>query len=241
MLKFETENYKTKMNNHITTIAFDADDTLWVNEPYFQEAEKEFCMLLEDYLPQHSVSQELFKTEMQNLHLYGYGVKGFMLCMIETISRVSNNTASLQLVNKAIELGQKLLQKPIELLDGVTDTLDSLKGKYRLVVATKGDLLDQERKLKNSGLQDYFHHIEIMSDKKENDYKKLLKHLDCQPENFLMLGNSIKSDILPVLEIGGSAAHIPYHVTWNHEQHDVNLEHPNFIELKSVNEVLKNL
>ncbi len=227
------------MNNHITTIAFDADDTLWINEPYFQEAEKEFCMLLEDYLPQHSVSQELFTTEMQNLHLYGYGVKGFMLCMIETITRVSNNTASLELVNKAIHLGQELLQKPIELLDGVTETLESLKGKYRLVVATKGDLLDQERKLKNSGLQDYFHHIEIMSDKKEHDYKKLLKHLDCQPENFLMLGNSIKSDILPVLEIGGYAAHIPYHVTWNHEQHDVNLEHPNFMELKSIDEILK--
>ncbi len=229
------------MNNHITTIAFDADDTLWINEPYFQEAEKEFCMLLEDYLPQHSVSQELFKTEMQNLHLYGYGVKGFMLCMIETIGRVSNNTASLELVNKAIQLGQDLLQKPIELLDGVTETLESLKGKYRLVVATKGDLLDQERKLKNSGLQDYFHHIEIMSDKKENDYKKLLKHLDCQPENFLMLGNSIKSDILPVLEIGGSTAHIPYHVTWTHEQHEVNLEHPNFMELKRVDEILKHL
>jgi putative hydrolase of the HAD superfamily len=229
------------MNNHITTIAFDADDTLWINEPYFQEAEKEFCMLLEDYLPQHSVSQELFKTEMQNLHLYGYGVKGFMLCMIETISRVSNNTASLELVNQSIQLGQNLLQKPIELLDGVTETLESLKGKYRLVVATKGDLLDQERKLKNSGLQDYFHHIEIMSDKKENDYKKLLKHLDCRAENFLMLGNSIKSDILPVLETGGYAAHIPYHVTWNHEQHDVNLEHPNFMELKSIDEVLKHL
>ncbi|AZA93727.1 dUMP phosphatase [Chryseobacterium nakagawai] len=227
------------MNNHITTIAFDADDTLWINEPYFQEAEKEFSILLEDYLPQHSVSQELFKTEMKNLHLYGYGVKGFMLCMVETIGRVSNNTASLQLVNKAIELGQELLQKPIELLDGVTETLESLKGKYRLVVATKGDLLDQERKLKNSGLQNYFHHIEIMSDKKEHDYKKLLKHLDCQPENFLMLGNSIKSDILPVLEIGGSAAHIPYHVTWNHEQHDLNIEDENFTELKSINEILQ--
>ncbi|UKB85900.1 HAD family hydrolase [Chryseobacterium sp. MEBOG06] len=229
------------MNNHITTIAFDADDTLWINEPYFQEAEKEFCILLEDYLPLHSVSQALFETEMKNLHLYGYGVKGFMLCMIETIGRVSNNTASLELVNKAIRLGQDLLQKPIELLDGVTETLESLKGKYRLVVATKGDLLDQERKLKNSGLQDYFHHIEIMSDKKENDYRKLLKHLDCQPENFLMLGNSIKSDILPVLEIGGSAAHIPYHVTWNHEQHDRNLEHPNFMELESINGILKHL
>lgn len=233
------ENYKSKMNNHITTIAFDADDTLWINEPYFQEAEKEFCILLEDYLPQHSVSQELFKTEMQNLHLYGYGVKGFMLCMIETISRVSDGKAPLELVNKTIALGKDLLQKPIELLAGVTETLESLKGKYRLVVATKGDLLDQERKLKNSGLQDYFHHIEIMSDKKSSDYQKLLKHLDCEPSNFLMLGNAIKSDILPVLEIGGFAAHIPYHVTWTHEQHDHQLKHDNFIELKSIDEIIK--
>ncbi|MCS3529198.1 HAD family hydrolase [Chryseobacterium sp. JUb7] len=229
------------MNNDITTIAFDADDTLWVNEPYFQEAEKEFCILLENYLPQHSVSQELFKTEMQNLPLYGYGVKGFMLCMVETIGRVSENTASLELINKTIEIGKELLQKPIELLEGVTETLDQLKGKYRLVIATKGDLLDQERKLKKSGLQDYFHHIEIMSDKKESDYKKLLKHLDCQPKNFLMLGNSIKSDILPVLEIGGFAAHIPYHITWSHEQHNHHLEHDRFLELKSINGILNYL
>lgn len=227
--------------NSITTIAFDADDTLWINEPYFQEAEKEFCMLLEDYLPQHSVSQELFKTEMKNLNLYGYGVKGFMLCMIETVCKISNNTASLELINKTIEIGHELLQKPIELLDGVQETLESLKGKYRLIVATKGDLLDQERKLKNSGLLDYFHHIEIMSDKKENDYQKLLKHLDCKPENFLMLGNSIKSDILPVLEIGGFAAHIPYHVTWTHEQHDLNLKHPNFMEFEKISHVLNYL
>jgi putative hydrolase of the HAD superfamily len=229
------------MNNDITTIAFDADDTLWINEPYFQEAEKQFCVLLEDYLPQHSVSQELFKTEMKNLHLYGYGVKGFMLCMIETVSKISNDTASLTLINKTIEIGHELLQKPVELLDGVTETLEKLKGKYKLVVATKGDLLDQERKLKKSGLQEYFHHIEIMSDKKESDYLKLLKHLDCQPENFLMLGNSIKSDILPVLGIGGFAAHIPYHVTWSHEQHDLTLEHPNFMELERINDILNYL
>ncbi|MET3535124.1 HAD family hydrolase [Chryseobacterium limigenitum] len=229
------------MNNAITTIAFDADDTLWINEPYFQQAEKEFCVLLENYLPQHSVSHELFKTEMQNLHLYGYGVKGFMLCMIETISRVSENTASLELINKTLEIGKELLQKPIELLDGVTETLDQLKGSYRLVIATKGDLLDQERKLKKSGLQDYFHHIEIISDKKESDYRKLLKHLDCQPQNFLMLGNSIKSDILPVLEIGGFAAHIPYHITWSHEQHEHHLEHDRFIELKNMKEVISYL
>ncbi len=224
--------------NSITTIAFDADDTVWINEPYFQEAEKEFCVLLEDYLPQHSVSQELFKTEMQNLSLYGYGVKGFMLCMIEAVCRISNNTASLELINKTIEIGHDLLQKPIELLEGVEETLENLKGKYRLIVATKGDLLDQERKLKKSGLQDYFHHIEIMSDKKESDYQKLLKHLDCKPENFLMLGNSIKSDVLPVLEIGGFAAHIPYHVTWSHEQHENHLEHERFLEFRSIKEVL---
>lgn len=230
--------YETKMKNNITTIAFDADDTLWINEPYFQETEKKFCTMLEDYLPHHSVSQELFKTEMENLPLYGYGVKGFMLCMIETVNRVSNGTASLQLVNKVIELGQELLQKPIELLDGVPETLEHLKGKYRLVVATKGDLLDQERKLKKSGLQDYFHHIEIMSDKKTSDYEKLLKHLDCKPENFLMLGNSIKSDIIPVLDIGGFAGHIPYHTTWLHEHYENQLVHENFIKLKKISEVL---
>ncbi|WP_312313563.1 HAD family hydrolase, partial [Empedobacter brevis] len=207
------------MKTKITTIAFDADDTLWVNEPYFQQAEKQFCRLLEDYLPQHTISQELFKTEMNNLHLYGYGIKGFVLCMIETASRISNQTLTLEFADNIIAIGHELLQKPIELLPGVEKTLEQLKGKYNLIVATKGDLLDQERKLKNSGLENYFHHIEIMSDKKPGDYQKLLKHLDCRPEHFLMLGNSIKSDILPVLELGGFGGHIPYHVTWTHEQH----------------------
>lgn len=229
------------MKNSIKTIAFDADDTLWVNEPYFQEAEKQFCTLLENYLPQHTVSQELFKTEMKNLHLYGYGVKGFILCMIETASRISNRTVSLQLVDRIIEIGQELLQKPIELLQGVPQVLEQLKGKYRLIVATKGDLLDQERKLKKSGLESYFHHIEIMSDKKVSNYQKLLKHLDCKPENFLMLGNSIKSDILPVLALGGYCGHIPYHVTWIHEQHEPNLKHDNFVELKSIDNILNYL
>lgn len=229
------------MKNKIKTIAFDADDTLWVNEPYFQDAEKEFCKLLQDYLPEHSVSEELFKTEMKNLHLYGYGVKGFMLCMIETIGRISDDAASLKLVNKTIELGHELLQKPIQLLDGVQNTLENLAGKYKLVVATKGDLLDQERKLKNSGLVDFFHHIEIMSDKQINDYKKLLKHLDCTPDHFLMLGNSVKSDIMPVLDLGGYAAHIPYHTTWAHEQHETTLQHDNFVELKRIDHILQQL
>ena len=229
------------LKDKITTIAFDADDTLWVNEPYNQEAEKAFCQLMENYLPQQSVSQELFATEMKNLHLYGYGVKGFMLCMIETASRITDQTGSLSLVNKIVSIGQQLLQKPIELLPGVAETLKQLKGKYRLIVATKGDLLDQERKLEKSGLANYFHHIEIMSDKKTSDYQKLLKHLDCRPENFLMLGNSIKSDILPVLDLGGFAAHIPYNVTWAHEVHESQITHQQFFELKSINEIINHL
>jgi putative hydrolase of the HAD superfamily len=141
-------------------------------------------------------------------------------------------------IEKAIEYGKELLAKPIELLDGIEEVLKKLKPDYRLVVATKGDLLDQERKLKKSGLEHYFHHIEIMSDKKEKDYLKLIKHLDIQPAEFLMIGNSLKSDILPVLEIGGHAIHVPYHTTWAHEKIEGTIEHPNFNQVESIHEVL---
>lgn len=229
------------MNAEIKTIAFDADDTLWVNEPYFREAEDQFCALLEDFLPHHAVSQELYKTELANLSLYGYGIKGFMLSMIETIHRVSAGMAPPALVQEAIRLGKEMLQQPVVLLDGVVQVLDALKGKYRLVMATKGDLLDQERKLKQSGLQDYFHHIEIMSDKQVADYRKLLRHLDCRPGEFLMLGNSIKSDVLPVLELEAFAAHIPFHTTWVHEQYEPALEHARFIQLDNITGILQHL
>src|SRR6478735_176302 len=169
----------------VKVIAFDADDTLWVNEPFFRETEDKFAALLEDYLPHHTVNQELFKTEMSNLSLYGYGVKGFMLSMIETALSITNNTLNVAVIEKILQYGKALLDKPIELLDGVEDVLSTLKGHYRLVVATKGDLLDQERKLKRSGINHYFHHIEIMSDKKEKDYEKLIRHLDIKPAEFL--------------------------------------------------------
>ena len=222
----------------IKVIAFDADDTLWVNEPYFQETEKKFCALLEDYLPQHTATKELFKTEMDNLALYGYGVKGFMLSMIETAIRITGKTSSNEIIERIIELGKELLAKPIELLDGVEEVLQSLKGKYRLVVATKGDLLDQERKLKKSKLEYYFHHIEIMSEKQEPDYNKLIKHLDISPAHFLMLGNSLKSDIMPVLAVGGHGIHIPYYTTWAHEHIENKIEHPNFRQVNTIKEIL---
>ena len=222
---------------NLSVIAFDADDTLWVNEPYFQEVEQKFCSLLEDFLPAHAVSQELYAIEMKNLPLYGYGIKAFILSMIETILHVTDNKASPEMLKKAIQYGQEMLNKPIELLEGVEETLSALKGKYRLVVATKGDLLDQERKLKKSGLEQNFHHIEIMSDKKENDYLKLLRHLDCKPEEFLMIGNSLKSDVIPVLAIGAHAAHIPFHTLWAHEKIEHSIEHPYFYEMSNITDL----
>ena len=223
---------------NIKVIAFDADDTLWVNEPYFREAEDKFCALLEDYLPQHSVAHELFKTEIRNLPLYGYGIKGFMLSMIETILEVTEGTASLEMISKVIQFGKEQLNKPIELLEGIDAVLEALKGDYRLVVATKGDLVDQERKLQKSGLENFFHHIEIMSEKHEKDYLKLLKHLDCKPENFLMIGNSLKSDVLPVLQLGGHAVHIPFHTTWAYEVVEHHVEHANFKSVETISEIL---
>lgn len=223
---------------NVKVIAFDADDTLWVNEPYFQETERKFCALLEDYIPHHTVSQELFKVEIQNLALYGYGIKGYILSMIEAAMSISSKTISMDVIEKIINYGKELLEKPIELLEGVEDTLKALSGKYRLVVATKGDLLDQERKLKNSGIEHYFHHTEIMSDKKETDYTKLIKHLDIPPEAFMMIGNSIKSDILPVLAVGGYAVHVPYHTTWAHEHVEHNIEHPRFKQIEHINQIL---
>ena len=223
---------------NLKVIAFDADDTLFVNEPYFQEVEQKFCALMNDYLSKQGLSAELFKTEIANLDLYGYGIKGYILSMIEAAMKISNNTISLEIIEKIIIYGKELLQKPIELLDGVEETLAALHGKYKLIVATKGDLKDQQSKLHRSGLGHYFHHIEVMSDKKELNYQKLLQRLEIQSSEFFMIGNSLKSDVLPVLEIGGYAVHIPFHTTWEHEKISHKVEHPNFKTLEKITDVL---
>ena len=223
----------------IKVIAFDADDTLWDNEAYFQEAEKKFCVLLEDYLPQHSMARELLKTEIQNLSLYGYGIKGFILSMIETAIRVTDGRIDAKTIWRIVEIGQEITQKPVNIIPGVEEVLSALRGKYRLVMATKGDLVDQERKLRKSGLERYFHHIEIMSEKKEDDYRKLIKRLDILPEEFVMIGNSIKSDVIPVLNIGGHGIHIPYHLTWEHERIDTQVDHINFRQIEKIKLILE--
>ncbi|EAZ79865.1 HAD family hydrolase [Algoriphagus machipongonensis] len=222
----------------IKVIAFDADDTLWVNEPFFREAEEEFANLLEAFMPRHSSIKELYRTEIENLGLYGYGIKGFMLSMIQTALRISDHKIPVKLIDRILEIGYDMMEKPVELLPGVEEVLEELKGNFRLVMATKGDLVDQERKLKKSGLDHYFHHIEIMSEKKEADFAKLIRHLDVAPEEFLMMGNSLKSDVLPVLELGGHAIHIPYHITWTHEMIEHEIEHDNFYQAEHISQVI---
>ncbi len=226
--------------NKIKVIAFDADDTLWVNEPYFRESELEFCNLLKNGMGIDEVTEELFATEIGNIPLYGYGTKAFVLSMIETGLKISKGKMNAKTIEAILQIGKNQINKPIELIDGVVEVLENLQNKYRLIVATKGDLLDQERKLKKSGLLKYFHHIEVMSDKKEEDYQKLIQHLDIRPEQFLMIGNSLKSDILPVVNLGGEAIHVPFHTTWEHELiEDNDLEKINVKELECIVELLE--
>ena len=223
----------------LKVIAFDADDTLWVNEPYFRQTEERFYSLLGGYSTQHELERELLKTEIDNLPLYGYGIKGFIISMIETALNITNNKIGSSIVAQIIDLGKQMLNQPIELLDGVEEVLEALKGKYRLVVATKGDLLDQERKLKKSGISHYFHHIEIMSEKDDANYLKLIRHLDIQPDELVMIGNSLKSDILPVLNIGGNAVHVPYHITWAHEQVEDSIDNEKFKSVEGIKDILE--
>lgn len=227
------------MNGEIEYVAFDADDTLWVNELFFYEYEKEFCFLTKEYLPSSVVSQKLYDMEMSNISLYGYGLKGMMLCMIELACKIVDAEALPHCIFEIIRQGKELLQKPVVLLDGVTRVLTKLSEKYKLVLVTKGDLVDQERKVHKSGLEEYFCHIEIMSDKQRSDYLQLINRLGCLPEHFLMVGNSLRSDVLPVLELGAFAAYVPYSITWQHEQvEQPSIAHPHFVQLKDITEIL---
>ena len=219
-------------------IAFDADDTLWHNEPFFDEAQERFCMLFRDYASHQEILGLILNHQVNNLPLYGFGIKAFTLSMIETALELTNHQISGKGIEQILTIGKDLLQKPVELLPNITEVLEQLQGKYKLVVATKGDLKDQHRKLHDSGIGTFFHHIEVMSDKTELDYQKMLSRLDCQPKDFLMIGNSLKSDILPVLNCGGHAIHIPYHSTWEYEKIDFEIEHDNFKSFSNITEIL---
>jgi putative hydrolase of the HAD superfamily len=226
---------------NITVIGFDADDTLWVNETYFREAEEQFASLLENYETKNKIDQELFRTEIHNLELYGYGIKSFTLSMIESALDISNHQVSQTTLSRILDLGKKMIAHPVELLDDVEAVLRQLSDKYRLIVLTKGDLLDQERKLERSGLSRYFHHVEVLSDKKEQNYQNLLDHLEIDVTEFLMIGNSLKSDVLPIINIGAQAVHVPFHTTWAHEEVHPNEHSNNHLTIGKISDILKYL
>ena len=227
------------MHKNIKVIAFDADDTLWVNETYFRDAEIEFAKLLSHFETVNTIDQELFKTEIKNLEFYGYGIKGFVLSMIECALELSNYKINPKSLQAILNIGKEMLNKPIELLPEIEKVLKTLQPKYKLIFVTKGDLLDQERKLKKSNLLHYFHHIEVVTDKKTTDYQKIIKHLDIHSSEFLMIGNSLKSDILPVLEIGAAAINVPFHTTWIHEEvSKIETNDKNYHTVLNIKEVL---
>lgn len=201
-------------------IAFDADDTLWHNEGYFRETEKAFRALLASYHDESWIQDRLFETETRNLAHYGYGVKSFVLSMIETAIQLTEGRITAFEIEKILAMGREMLDHPVSLLPHVKECLEALSGKAPLWVITKGDLLDQESKLARSGLGDGFELMEVMSEKTPEGYRRLLELHGVPPASFLMVGNSVKSDILPVLALGGRAVHIPYEETWEHEKVD---------------------
>ena len=222
----------------IEVIGFDADDTLWVNEPYYREAENEFIKLVSAYGVEDDIAGALFKTEISNLELYGYGIKAFMLSLVECSIGITGGAVTSETIRQIIGIGKGMLKRPIELLDDVKLVLERLAPHFRLIVATKGDLLDQEGKMRRSSISSFFHHIEVMSDKKDQHYIQLLRHLDIEPDKFLMIGNSIKSDIIPPLNLGAYAIHVPYHTIWAHEEVEEEPDSNHFFRVNRLEEVL---
>jgi putative hydrolase of the HAD superfamily len=201
----------------IKVLAFDGDDTLWHNESRFSVTQGELRELVRRHVPDADVDSHLFEVEMRNLSLYGYGVKAFTLSMIETAIQLTDGRIPAADLHVILGWGKRMLTAPTELLDGVEAALRSAGGRYSLLLITKGDLFDQESKLARSGLGDLFSGVEILSDKTAQSYRAVLARRDIKPEEFVMVGNSLRSDIVPVVAMGGRAVHIPYEVTWHHE------------------------
>ena len=199
-------------------VGLDADDTLWHNETLFTATQTQFRALLARYHDADWIDRRLYETETRNLSHFGYGVKGFTLSMIETAIELTEGRVAGAEVQRLLDLGREMLSAPVELLDGVAETIAMLVGEYRLVLVTKGDLFDQESKLARSGLGDAFSGVEILSQKDARAYAGVMRRHGVEPSRFVMVGNSLRSDVLPALEAGAAAVHIPYHVTWEHER-----------------------
>ena len=219
-------------------IAFDADDTLWHNETLYAEAQDKLKELLASYVAGEAVDQRLYQTEMRNLKHYGYGIKSFTLSMIETAVELTQGKIQGPEVLQIIGFAKEMLTSQTRLLERAEETVCELARSYELMVITKGDLLDQQSKLSRSGIGDYFLYVEVVSQKTQGTYKALLAKYDIEPQRFLMVGNSLKSDILPVLALGGQAVYVPYHITWAHETVDSqHVEHDGYYELEHLGQL----
>jgi putative hydrolase of the HAD superfamily len=221
----------------IELIGIDADDTLWHSEGHFVETEDQFLDLIAPWVDRDTAAARLLETERRNLQIFGYGVKGFTLSMIETALALSDHKLSGLAVGKIIALGKALMDHPVELLDDVAETLDLLGERHRLVLITKGDLFHQESKVAASGVAERFAGIEIVAEKDPLTYRGVLDRMGCVPESFCMVGNSVRSDIAPVLEIGGAGIHVPYHVTWSMEHAELEEDHPRLAQISRFREV----
>lgn len=224
----------------IEVVAFDGDDTLWHSESHFVDAHQRFCALLAPYVDDPArIDDQVIATERQNLDLYGYGSKAFTLSLIETAIMLTEGRVTADEISAILELGKRLLDHPVELLDGVEEVVDEMAASgRRLIIVTKGDLFHQEAKVAGSGLADRFERVEIVSEKDVTTYRRVMDAVGVEPSRFFMVGNSVKSDVLPVVELGGHAAHLPYTFTWEFEHvPDADAARQGFHELASIHDL----
>ncbi|MBA4799271.1 MAG: HAD family hydrolase [Rhizobiales bacterium] len=224
-------------NRPVSVIGFDADDTLWQNEQYYKLTESHFRSLLADYAEGDHVSDRLLEAEKRNLAHYGFGIKGFTLSMIETALEITEGRAPSSVISEILAIGRDLLSHPVECLPHARDALDALAGKYFLVLITKGDLFDQERKLAQSGLGDYFDAVEIVSDKTATTYRRIFGKHGEGPERSMMIGNSLKSDVVPAIAAGAWGVFVPHELTWVLEHVEKPEEAPRFREIPDLGHV----
>lgn len=221
----------------ITTIGFDADDTLWQNEQFFRFSEEQFQSLLSGYAEGDHISERLLEAEKRNLKFYGFGIKGFTLSMIETAIEITGGKVPAETIEQILTIGREMLSHPVETLPHVMETLESLADDYCLVLITKGDLFDQERKLAQSGLGDFFKQVEIVSDKTATTYRRIFHQSGGGPERAVMVGNSLKSDIVPAIAAGSYGIYVPHALTWVLEHVEAPRDAPRFREITDLSEL----
>lgn len=223
---------------NLTTIAFDADDTLWHTERHFQMTQHHFKMLLADFAEPDHLSERIVAAEKRNIQHFGYGVKSFTLSLIETAIEVTDGKAPAATIQQIINAGRDMLAHPIEVLPSVADTLEALAGKYKLAVITKGDLFDQERKVAQSGLGDFFDTVEIVSEKETATYTRIFNAIGDRPERSMMVGNSLKSDVIPALNAGAWGVYVPHELTWELEHADEPEDELRYKKIARLGEIL---